>query len=636
MNATTSRSGPRTFASRMAGFLGFAAAYYAPLAVVAALESAGGLPLAHPSVAALLREALTTPAVQLELARNAAAHGLLLGLLYAALCMLAAGAAATARVRLGVLRPALLVVGWLFLLALNGLLFPASGYAYFLPHVAHPAALAALGGLLLLGLGAAAWASRDRVTRRGVWLAGLVALPALAALALPRPGDGRAALAAPRHVFLIGVDSLSPQVLAAHPRELPTLTRLVSQAQRFERAYTPLARTFPAWMSILSGRPPIETGAIENLRPAAKVHTEDLVTHALRGRGYQTVLAIDERRFSAIDERYGFDRAVGPRVGVLDLLLQQVNDTPLTNLALQLRGARAGLPFSRLNVASHVNYDATGFVDETLDALAADRPVFLALHLESGHYPFKTRHAAVDVEHPDDFHERLVEAMSVADAQVAALLRGLEARGLLNDALVVVLSDHGDSLNTLEGRTTKHGRPIELRFSGHGTSVLSEVQNRVVLAALRYQSGRPVDPPSSVGHLVPLTDVRGIVESYVATGELPPSEPGRCMIVETGMRFTSTENYKSLDPGAVAAQAAPVFRVDRSGRLEINEAKLPQLVDDKDVGWRCLDRITYYSRTDNAFHAYRLDDLQMTEVAPAREDVARIEAYRARLRAASR
>ena len=294
-------------------------------------------------------------------------------------------------------------------------------------------------------------------------------------------------VAGTRNIIIVGVDSLSAFTFDAARQYLPNLTGLLDHAISFDRAYTLLGRTFPAWTSILSGVLPVEHGAVFNLRNMDYVERKTLFPQALRAQGYRTVFAIDERRFSNIDESFGFDRVVGPKAGALDFVLQRINDTPLTNLLLQTRLARFFLPFSYLNAASYANYDAEGFVQETVAAISGAQQLFLAVHFESAHFPFKSRHVQHEVASANSFWARHVQALTAVDAQVGQLMATLAAQGYLDDALVIVLSDHGEGLGELEAQTTQAGEPIDVISYGHGVSVLSEHQNRILFGLIPFR-----------------------------------------------------------------------------------------------------------------------------------------------------
>lgn len=603
------------------GFLVFAAALYAPQ-----LAETAGAATVDARVLGLLQEALAKPAVQRALALNLLGHLLPLAVVYGLLRVL--GGALACRFGSPAVAPLVMVAGWLVLVAGNAWLFPLSNHAYFFSSLNRLWLAPLLATLLVLGV----------LLTLGRW--GRIALPGFLALAVAGlaltawPDRGRPGAGA-RHVILLGIDSISPMVLEAERQHLPQMAALMGQAQVFERAYTPLARTFPAWVSILSGASPAEHGALFNLRNLDGVQRDGLLTQVLAGHGMRPVWAIDERRFSNMDRSFGFDAVVGPSAGALDFLLQRANDAPLTNLMLQHRWTRALLPYSALNTASYANYDDVGFVDAILSQLRAQPgPVFLAAHFESAHFPFHTRHAQRALTRDHSLEARHVEALEVVDAQLARLLDGLRAGGYLDDALVIVLSDHGESLGQLELQTTRGGEVLELRSSGHGTELLSELQNRVLFGTLRFRDGAPIDPPARhTDRMVSLTDVRGIVESFAATGAPVLPDAGRCMTVETGLRLSAAASYKTLDPALVAAQGAGFYEIDAVGRMRLKESVLPDLVAGKDVGWRCLDRLTYYRAADQRHYAYRIEDhgRALVETAPNAQDIARVDAYRQRL-----
>lgn len=453
-----------------------------------------------------------------------------------------------------------------------------------------------------------------------------------------RLNGARAATPTVRNVILVGIDSLSDQMATTMLPNMPHLAALLEPSERFKRAYTPLGRTFPAWTSILSGELPAVHGALFNLRSLAHVHKNHLVTQELQKAGYHTVFAMDERRFANIDESFGFDRAVGPKEGALDFVLQNINDTPLTNLLLQLPVAHYLLPYSRLNVDSVPNYDSTGFVNATLAATASGRkPLFLAVHFETAHFPYKTRHAVRTFHDADPFVAEQKTALTVVDAQIGQLMAGLRRRGDLNNAMVIVLSDHGEGLGELEATTTQGGKPYQVIGYGHGANLLSEDENRVVLGLLRFVDGKPVNKPSTRTDQVSLTDLRGVIEHYVKSGEVSLPEHGGCMTVETGIRVLAASSYEGLDPAKVAAEAAGFYEISPQGLLHLRENRLAGLVAKKDVGWRCRDRLTFYSSAARRYFAYQIldDGTRLVETEPAADDVARIVAYREQLKEAA-
>lgn len=625
-------------------FLSFCTALYLPNL----LESQRPL-LEDPHVLALFEQALATDAVRRGLLGNLLGHLLPVLLTYGVLVWSASRAAPPLRLRPAMARLLLLFSGWALVMALNQMLFPGSGHATALASISGAVVLlssaAVVSAALLLALASVLRAIRPPLPLRALAVppAVLVGLGALFAVgfghAPTEAGASRAGAAPGRNVFLIGVDSLALQQLRAAGDRLPNLNGLLASAQVFERAYTPIGRTFPAWVSLLSGLPPAEHGALFNLRDVDRVDRAAMMTHGLRAAGYRTVFALDEQRFANIDHGFGFDVVIGPKPGVLDFVIQRVNDTPLSNLLLQTPLGGWLLPYSHLNVASHANYDARGFVEAVARAADAGVPVFAAVHLETAHFPFRTRHAAAHAADGAEpaLRERHLAALTVVDRQVQRLMSDLARRGLLREALVILVSDHGEGLGEPQPAVDLAGNPIDLGSDGHGTSVISEHQNRIVLGAAAYRDGHPVSAAAIHEGLVSIADVRGIVEGYVRDGGL--HAPSRdCMTVETGIRLEAARQYAGLDEGEVAREGASYYEVDHRGRMRLREDRLAALVESKDVGLRCADRITLWSALEVRHRAFSIDpgDGPARETAPLPEDIARIEAYRERLRATFR
>lgn len=577
----------------------------------------------------LLAELISSSLVWQELLRNGVA---LLGVL---LCVhLVCGWMAVrlaCKTGLGIfpIRLLLLFVTWLGLMAGNAWLFPRSNYSVAFQSIVSPLWVVACFTLLFVAMLVAALPLRRGVL---VSLAGL-ALAGLAGFGwLSAQEHEVAQRSGPRNIILIGIDSLSADAFEKNPALLPTLTGLMGQAKRYSRAYTPLGRTFPAWVSILSGKPPAEHGAVFNLRNMEHVERQDLLPSTLRHMGYRTVFAIDERRFANIDESFGFDQVVGPKAGALDFALQGVNDNPLSNLLLQTPLAAYLFPYSYINVAAHANYSANGFVERVVGSVRAGQPLFMAVHFESAHFPYRTRHAQVEVQRDNRFMGDHLQALTVVDRQVAQLLVGLKAGGALDDALVILLSDHGEAVGDLEASVLRDGEPFDVRSFGHGANLLSDRQSRILLGTLRFRNGEPVGESADDARQVSLLALRPAIEAFARGGDAVFPGLGECLIVETGIRLDATQDYRSLKEADVARQAASFYEVDPQGRLRLREDRLPELLATKDIGWRCADQLTWYEPASQRYLAYGLDErgVPVEQLVPSADAVARIRAYRER------
>ena len=85
------------------------------------------------------------------------------------------------------------------------------------------------------------------------------------------------------NVILIGLDSLRADLLdkQVSPGVTPHLDDFMKQGVSFTNAITPLARTFPSMIAMLSGRHPHKTGAVMNLLPRDLIREGDSLPRIL-------------------------------------------------------------------------------------------------------------------------------------------------------------------------------------------------------------------------------------------------------------------------------------------------------------------------------------------------------------------
>lgn len=432
------------------------------------------------------------------------------------------------------------------------------------------------------------------------------------------------------NIFIVGVDSLSAAAFEKHREDLVSLSLLVAQGDLYTRAYTNLGRTYPAWVTLLTGLYPSDHGAIFNLRDVAVSSPHPNLVKTLSSYGYHTVYAMDERRFSNLDESFGFNETVGPRIGAIDFIVQPLFDTPITNFVLQWGGAKYLFPWTWNNVAAYSSYSKDAFVDDVLNSTKVGVPNFVAVHFETAHFPFRSRYAAHHFDHENEWWGRYISALKVVDSQVGRYMKGLEERGLLNNALVILFSDHGEGLGEIEAMYKKESEErVVVSSYGHGADLLSDHQNRILLAAVRFEEGRAVGGAKLIDNHVSIVDVKPAIERLMNDGKFNVSSDGECFIVETGIRLASASDYHALDEKEVAREAASFYRIDEAGRLVLRERSVYKLAARKDVGWRCPNRLTWYDYAKNEFLSVRLgaDGLPLGSLTPDAQDIDEIRNY---------
>lgn len=450
------------------------------------------------------------------------------------------------------------------------------------------------------------------------------------------------------NIILIGIDSLRPDHLsgAGAPESFtPTIDSFIAQAVVFDHAHTPMGRTFVALMSVISGQYPIRHGARENLYPRSLVRTDDLLTSRLQKNGYTTIFSIDDVRFANIDQSFGFDRVASPQPGVVEILASTVSNTAGTNLIQLLPGAHILLPHTAANRAIPSSYAPHLYarrLSRHIHATPTESPLFLLAHFTLPHSPFalgswRNEHlSAAYVDSPASYRK----ALAMADAQVQDVLTLLRNAGRLDNALVVLFSDHGEGLGMKKDRwkvSSSLRDGVAPSDFGHGGTAVDDSQNRILISLQRYEGGTAVwqhartPGAASLVDISPtVTQVTGIAvdpnqfdgTSLVSYDGAPAIHKSRPVFVESGI-FGGSLRALHPDPASVINEFAHVYRVTPDLRAELKQEHLPTLLRDKERGViydgfavaatptldgeGCWTKAAYAQRTIDCFNSRHLD-----------------------------
>jgi len=340
------------------------------------------------------------------------------------------------------------------------------------------------------------------------------------------------------NIIIIGLDSVRPDFLSffGHQKTTPFLDHFLSRATVFNNAVTPLARTFPSWTSILTGQYPKQTGIRFNLATQRNLQLNHSLPRLLQEQGYYAVYATDETRFSNIDHQYGFDQVITPPMGLNDFLIGSFNDFPLSNLVVNTWMGKWLFPYSYANRAVYFTYQPNRFLDLITPALQKrpNQPLFLAVHFCLPHHPY----LFASLPGKDlSAVQRYEASISRVDEQVRDFFTLLKRNHILDHALVILLSDHGEALELSGDRITQaalfhpakqpipHFYPPALeqeavdQSAGHGTDVLSLTQYRTLLA-FRVFGPSPL-PVKMIPNTVSLLDIKPTVLQFLG---LSPSQ----------------------------------------------------------------------------------------------------------------
>jgi hypothetical protein len=466
------------------------------------------------------------------------------------------------------------------------------------------AVFAAVAALALAVIGILALRPVDGSSR--TWTRGGAALALLGAGGLVVMQGSAQSVPAPRdsrpHIVILGIDSLRNDLseAAAGAPLTPHIDAFLAGSTRFTDTMTPLARTYPAWVSILTGRHPVTTNARFNLMPRSMVKEGDTLADALGDAGYRSVYATDEVRFANFDESYGFDRLITPPIGASDFVVPKVGDIPLINVVVNTRLGGWLFPNIHANRAAAATYQPQLFLDRLDRELEVGGPSLLAIHLTLSHWPYSWAGQARP-SNPQEFRPAYRLALAEVDRQFEAVLGLLERRGVLDNAIVIVLSDHGEALGfPSDSMVRKTGSHLEIWDSlwGHGTSVLSPHQYGVVFAMRAFGAARLPGTGGPHDWPVTLEDIRPTLEE-LATGEAPGDVDGLSLVpylsgrapataLDARVRFTETcfntiklMQGKITESGLVSEAGVYYELVPETGWVQLRPGRLPEILAKK-------------------------------------------------------
>jgi hypothetical protein len=404
------------------------------------------------------------------------------------------------------------------------------------------------------------------------------------------------------HIVILGIDSLRDDLAEASQGQslTPRIDAFLDESTRFSDATSPLARTYPAWVSILTGRHPASTNARFNLMPRELVHEGTTLADALGAAGYRSVYATDEVRFANFDRTYGFDELITPPIGASDFVVPTVGDMPLVNVVSNTRFGAWLFPNIHGNRAAAALYQPRNFVERLDRELDISGPSFLAIHLTLAHWPYNWA-GRPRPSNPQEYRPAYRLALQQVDRQFEEVLGLLERKGVLEKAIVVVLSDHGEALGyPSDSIVRKTGTSMEIWDSlwGHGTSVLSPHQYGVVFAMRAFGSARLPGEPAIHDWPVSLEDLRPTLEE-LATGRPPRDVDGVSLVpflakraplaaLDARVRFTETcfntpklMEGKITESGLVSEAGVYYELVPATGWVQLRPDRLPEIMAKK-------------------------------------------------------
>ena len=406
------------------------------------------------------------------------------------------------------------------------------------------------------------------------WLAASAAVVVVAALVVA--WLGRSAPSAPvvgsysgANVLLVTLDTTRADRIGCYghrPAETPVMDALAAEGVLFEQCITPTAYTLPSHSSIMTGLyPPFHGVRLNGGAALADVHTtlaESLTAHGYRSGAFIGAFVLDQRwglkqGFEHYDDRF-------------ELAADQ-----------------------RLDLAG-VQRPADRVVDAALTWLEepGDRPFFAWVHLYDPHTPY---------EPPEPYRVRFEERgksglydgeIAFADAQIGRLLERLEARGVADDTIVIILGDHGEGLG--DHGESEHGYfiydysvrvPFLVRLPGsglRGVRIAAQVRTVDLAPTVLELVGGDIPEPVHGESVVPLLVRPGIEGSRDAYSE--------SMAVNLQYGWSALYSVRTADYKFIEAPRSELYDVREDPDESNNRvSSLPDVADrmrDRLVGLR--------------------------------------------------
>lgn len=334
-----------------------------------------------------------------------------------------------------------------------------------------------------------------------------------------------------RRVILLSVDTLRADALSVYGGETrtPGLDRLAADSLVFQRAYSTASWTLPSMASVMTG---VSPQVHQALRTRSRV-PDRLITLAevLRRDGYRTAALVSST-------------VLGPAAN-LSQGFEEYRAFPAPWLG---RSFGAGVLTGRARAFRPDEAPPPDMAEEAVDWLRAHREAdfFLWVHLFDPHCPYAPPRRYLDGRRPppggrwrfEGWDEEAIRAgtwvpdsaerdwirrlyhgeVRWADDFAGRIVDELKRLGIYDDALVVVLSDHGEEF-------WEHGS------YGHGHTLYDELLRVPLLLKLprSARTGR-IDAAVSTASVAPtLLDLCGLPlpAGYPAAGSLVPIIGGR-------------------------------------------------------------------------------------------------------------
>ncbi|MFH0975431.1 MAG: sulfatase [Spirochaetota bacterium] len=282
------------------------------------------------------------------------------------------------------------------------------------------------------------------------------------------------------NILILASDALRPDHFSGYGyfrNTTPNIDSLINQGVSFKNTFIEVPRTFPSWVSTLTGRY-ASTHGIRHMFPTSRDLNRNFRSMAteLKQQGYETSVIADYAGdiFSRID--LGFDTVDAPYFN-FNLLLEQIILDAHSALFPFITG-KAGLKIFPVLKDSAYFCPPELVKDRIINKIKdSKKPFFITTFFSSTHFPYSSPYpyyrlySGKDYSGPHKYFKQRILAfdgdgesrkmpaedieqtralydggLKALDDAIGEVLAYLSNKGILDNTMIVVLSDHGENL----------------------------------------------------------------------------------------------------------------------------------------------------------------------------------------------
>jgi len=311
------------------------------------------------------------------------------------------------------------------------------------------------------------------------------------------------------NIVFIGIDSLRADHMSCygyHRLTTPHMDRFAQGGTLFERYYSPNIPTTSAYVAMFSGMDPF-TSQVVALRHKGPLRAEvTTLPEVLKAQGYNTTCI----GFSGNPASRGFDTYLSfPGWGSWNegrsLKAQNLNDVTIPELDRLIKAKQPFLLFLR-HMDPHAPYLPPAPFERMFYHGNECDPKNKSMQAVMAFKPFRDFFATwmpPGISDKDYVIAQYDGAVAYMDACIQTIFTALEARGILDETIVVINSDHGETLYDHECWFDHHGIydvtlhvPLILRYPGKvpaGKRIKGYIQHKDLMPTLLELAGIETD-----------------------------------------------------------------------------------------------------------------------------------------------